>query len=174
MPWASVRDNVHLPHRLIGSDDAEAGAAVEEALELVGLTGFADAFPRELSGGMRMRVAIARALSTKPRLLLLDEPFAALDEITRFRLNDELLALWHRFGWTVIFVSHSVFESAYLSTRILLMTPRPGHVGAEVTVDAPYPRAADYRTSAGYNAVCRAISAKLDVLMAGIAEAPKQ
>lgn len=172
MPWASVRDNVRLPHRLIGTDSAEGVAATDEALELVGLADFADAYPRELSGGMRMRVAIARALVTKPRILLLDEPFAALDEITRFRLNDELLALWHRFGWTVVFVSHSVFESAYLSTRILLMTPRPGSVGAEVAVEAPFPRAADYRTSGAYNDVCRDISARLDRLMAGRSEEP--
>ena len=172
MPWASVHDNVCLPLKIASIGRPEANEAVDEALELVGLAGFAAAYPRELSGGMRMRVSIARALVTKPRLLLLDEPFAALDEITRFRLNDELLELWHRFGWTIIFVSHSVFESAYLSKKILLMTPRPGTIAAEFNVEAPFPRDADYRTSPAYNAVCRDISAELDRLMAENPEAP--
>lgn len=166
MPWATVRANVRLPHRIIGSDRKAADEAVAEALELVGLADFADAYPRELSGGMRMRVSIARALSTKPRILLLDEPFAALDEITRFRLNDELLALWQRFGWTIVFVSHSVFESVYLSERILVMTPRPGTIGAERIVGGIHPHGADYRTSAEYNAICRDVSDDLNRLMA--------
>jgi NitT/TauT family transport system ATP-binding protein len=101
-----------------------------DALAMVGLDGFADAYPRELSGGMKMRVSIARALITRPKLLLMDEPFAALDEITRFKLNDDLLDLWQRFGWTVVFVTHSVFESVYLSSRIVVMAARPGRVVA--------------------------------------------
>ena len=166
MPWATLFENIRLPHRLIGTDRESAEASVAEAIELVGLSGFEQAYPRELSGGMRMRASLARALATRPRLLLLDEPFAALDEITRFRLNDDLLALWHRFGWTIVFVSHSVFESAYLSERILLMNPRPGRVAKEVKLSNPYPRANSYRTSNAYNAICRDISAELNELMA--------
>ena len=165
MPWATLADNVRLPLRILGADRREQDAAVHEAIELVGLAGFEHAYPRELSGGMRMRASIARALVTKPRLLLLDEPFAALDEITRFRLNDEFLSLWQRFGWTVIFVSHSIFESAYLSQRIQLMTPHPGTIAEEFIVDAPYPRGDDFRTSPGFNATCREISAALDRVM---------
>ncbi len=171
MPWATLSDNIRLPLRIIGTNGAEADHAVSEALELVGLTNFKRAHPRELSGGMRMRASIARALVTKPRLLLLDEPFAALDEITRFRLNDDLLALWHRFGWTVVFVSHSVFESAYLSQRILLMTPRPGRIAEQFNVKTPYPRSESYRTSQPYNEICRDISAALNKVMSSDPEA---
>lgn len=163
MPWADVRTNVELPFSIAGKRHR---GAVNEALELVGLSDFATAYPRELSGGMCMRVSIARALVTKPRLLLLDEPFAALDEITRFRLNDELLSLWHRFRWTVVFVSHSVFESAYLSQRVVVMTPRPGRVAEEIAVSGPYPRRDDYRTRPEFNAVCSDISAALQSAMA--------
>jgi NitT/TauT family transport system ATP-binding protein len=162
MPWATLFDNVRLPLRIIGSGRS---AAVTEAIELVGLSGFERAYPHELSGGMRMRASIARALVTKPSLLLLDEPFAALDEITRFRLNDELLSLWHRLGLTVIFVSHSIFESAYLSQRIELMTPRPGRIAREFRLTAEYPRDKAYRTSQPFNAVCQDISAALDEVM---------
>jgi NitT/TauT family transport system ATP-binding protein len=165
MPWATLADNVRLPLRILGGDRGEHDTAIREAIELVGLAGFEHAYPRELSGGMRMRASIARALVTKPRLLLLDEPFAALDEITRFRLNDEFLSLWQRFGWTVIFVSHSIFESAYLSQRIQLMTPHPGTIAEEFAVNAPYPRGDDFRTSPGFNATCREISAALDRVM---------
>lgn len=171
MPWARLADNVRLPLRLLGIDRSEADRRVREAIELVGLTGFEGAFPRELSGGMRMRASIARALVTRPRLLLLDEPFAALDEITRFRLNDDLLALWRRFGWTIVFVSHSVFESAYLSQRIMLMAPRPGRIAREITVDGPFPRGGAYRTSPAFNAICQDISAALNGIIAADAEA---
>ena len=153
MPWASVFDNVWLPLRLRGESRGAAAPRVGRVLERVGLTGFEDSVPRELSGGMRMRVSIARALVTEPRVLLMDEPFAALDEIARFALNDDLLALWEASRFTVLFVTHSVFESVYLSSRIAVMAARPGRVHAELEVDAPHPRGERFRTSARYGEI---------------------
>ncbi|HSP25666.1 MAG TPA: ABC transporter ATP-binding protein, partial [Saliniramus sp.] len=121
MPWATVEDNVYMPLRLRGVSKARAKAAIDSCLSLVGLDKFAKAYPRELSGGMKMRVSIARALVTRPKLLLMDEPFAALDEITRFKLNDDILRLQREFSCTIVFVTHSVYESAYLSSRIVVM-----------------------------------------------------
>ncbi len=158
MPWATVFNNVWLPLRLRGTAKSAARDPVMEILQLVGLDAFAGAYPRELSGGMKMRVSIARALVTRPRLLLMDEPFAALDEITRFKLNDDLLSLWEKFGWTVVFVTHSVFESVYLSNRIAVMAARPGRIIADMPIDAPYPRGEDFRMSSAYNDFCRQIS----------------
>lgn len=133
LPWASAEDNVWLPLRLRGVTREAARSNVADALVRVGLTGFETTRPAQLSGGMRMRVSIARALVTKPRLLLMDEPFAALDEFTRHRLQEDLLALWWDIGCTVVFVTHSIYEAAFLAHRIVLMTPRPGRIGNEIT-----------------------------------------
>jgi len=167
MPWASVAANVRLPLKLAHAGEAQAREAVARALDRVGLADFAEAYPRELSGGMRMRTSIARALVTEPELLLMDEPFAALDEISRFKLNNDLLSVWQALRRTVIFVTHSVFESVYLSQRIVVMTPRPGRVFAEIPIDAPYPRDQRFRTSADYAGFCRQVAEALDRAMAG-------
>jgi NitT/TauT family transport system ATP-binding protein len=160
MPWATVAANVRLPLKLAGLEPT-AQARIDAALARVGLSGFAQSYPRELSGGMKMRTSIARALVTEPQLLLMDEPFAALDEITRFRLNNDLLTLWQSLGKTVVFVTHSVFESVYLSQRVIVMTPRPGRVFTELAIDAPYPRDERFRTSADYAGYCRKVSEAL-------------
>jgi NitT/TauT family transport system ATP-binding protein len=161
MPWATTLRNVMLPLTLSGVSKAESEARAAEMLTLVGLKGFEKAYPRELSGGMKMRVSIARALVTHPKILLMDEPFAALDEITRHRLNDDLLELWWKNRFTAVFVTHSVFESVYLSQRIVVMAARPGRVIADLGNEAPYPRDALFRTSAEYAHLCRIASETL-------------
>lgn len=166
MPWATLFDNIYLPLRLAGESRQAARARVEDAIAQVGLDGFEDAYPRELSGGMKMRVSIARALVTGPEILLMDEPFAALDEITRSKLNNDLLELWTRRKFTVVFVTHSVYESVYLSERVLVMSARPGRILEEIRVPASYPRDEMFRTSPLYSELCREASAALHRAMA--------
>jgi NitT/TauT family transport system ATP-binding protein len=161
LPWRTVTENVHLPLLLAGVSKHDARGRIDEVLALVGLSQFEDSYPRQLSGGMKMRVSIARALVTNPKILLMDEPFAALDEITRIKLNDDLLELFARQGLTVIFVTHSVYESVYLSSRIVVMSSRPGRISADIPIEMRYPRSEEYRTSTLYNERCRFVSAAL-------------
>jgi NitT/TauT family transport system ATP-binding protein len=154
MPWADALTNAALALELEHIPRAAARERAAAALDAVGLGGFARALPRELSGGMRMRVSIARALALRPQLLLMDEPFAALDEFTRVRLNDDLLDLWARERFTCLFVTHSIFESVSLATRIVVMSGRPGRIVADLANPAPYPRGDAYRMSAAYHALC--------------------
>jgi NitT/TauT family transport system ATP-binding protein len=164
-PWSDVFDNVWLPLRLNGVSRSDAKSRVEEALANVGLTGFEGAFPRELSGGMKMRVSIARALVMKPSVLLMDEPFAALDEITRAKLNDDLIKLHGALGATIVFVTHSVYESVFLSSRICVMAPRPGRVVAELKIDPQTVRDEEYRLGPYYADRVREASAALQAAM---------
>lgn len=161
MPWASVKDNISLPLKLAQRQKKVPEAAVQQALQWVGLDGFERSYPRELSGGMKMRVSIARALVTQPNIMLMDEPFGALDEITRSKLNSDLLDLWHQQRWTVVFVTHNIYEAVYLSNRVIVMAARPGKVVADIAIDAPYPRTQEFRTCALYNKYCREVSQHL-------------
>jgi NitT/TauT family transport system ATP-binding protein len=168
MPWETVFGNVYLPLRLNGMSKASARARIMDTLDSVGLADFASSYPRELSGGMKMRVSIARALVTQPKLLLMDEPFAALDEITRQKLNDDVLRLWRERGITVIFVTHSVFESAFLSNRIVVMRARPGQVYADLPIETSSIRDSHYRTSEEYRRTTDTVSRALqEAIMTG-------
>ena len=161
MPWTKVFDNVWLPLRLKGISREAAKPQINAVLDKVGLAQFAQVYPRELSGGMKMRVSIARAMVTEPRLLLMDEPFAALDEMTRFKLNNDTLALWQAQQFTTIFVTHSVYESVYLSNRIIVMAARPGRIIADIAVDEPYPRVDAFRNTPRYAELCVKVSQAL-------------
>jgi NitT/TauT family transport system ATP-binding protein len=158
MPWTNVNENIYLPLKLAGVSKKDAFVLIKQAIAKVGLEGFENNYPRQLSGGMKMRVSIARALVQKPDILLMDEPFGALDEITRSKLNSELLDLWHQLHWTVVFVTHNIYEAVYLSNRVLVMGSSPGRVVADIDIDAPYPRSEAFRTSIEYNKYCRQIS----------------
>jgi len=162
LPWATVWENIYLPLRIAGRARNSVTSEIEATIRLVGIEGFERSRPHQLSGGMRMRASVARALVTKPRLLLMDEPFAALDEMTRFRLNDDLLRIFALQRCTVVFVTHSVFEAAYLAQRVVVMSPRPGRIVAEHVIDLPSVREASLRTSPEFGAVCRAISRDLE------------
>ncbi|EFM19330.1 MULTISPECIES: ABC transporter ATP-binding protein [unclassified Pantoea] len=151
MPWSNVQNNVRLPLDLAGVPRAEANTRVSEALELVGLGKFANVLPRELSGGMQMRVSIARGLVTRPKLLLMDEPFGALDEITRNKLDSDLLRLWREQGLTVVFVTHSIHEAVFLSQRVIMMAARPGRVVEDIAINEPFPRSEDFRVSPAFS-----------------------
>jgi len=164
---ATVEDNIWLPLRLKGMKKIQIADDIQHILSLVGLSGFEKSYPRELSGGMKMRVSIARAMVTRPKLILMDEPFAALDEITRFKLNNDLLAMQAEIGCTIIFVTHSVFESVFLANRVVVMAARPGRVINEIAIDAPYPRDEEFRTSPGYAAYCRSTTDSLHEAMDG-------
>lgn len=165
MPWATVMDNIRLPLKLAGVPKRESLELVSEAIAQVGLQGFERVYPRELSGGMKMRASIARALVTQPNVLLMDEPFGALDEMTRGRLNQDLLTLQHQRNLTILFVTHSIYEAVYLAHRVVVMASQPGRVVAEIAIDSPHPREPDYRTSAQFNRYCRDVSHKLSDAM---------
>lgn len=171
MPWASVFDNAWLPLRLGGVSRRDAAERVTAQLAAVGLSDFAQSYPAELSGGMKMRASIARALVTRPRVLLMDEPFAALDEFTRQKLNGDLLAWWQQQRLALMFVTHSVFEAVFLSQRVIVMGARPGRVLADIVVDEPYPRDETFRTSTRYAQTCREVTHALETAHAPVAAA---
>lgn len=158
MPWARVDANVRLPLELAGMTNDKAAPIVADAIGRVGLSAFARHFPRQLSGGMKMRVSIARALATDPNLLLMDEPFGALDEFTRNKLDADLIRLWWERKLTTVFVTHSIYEAVFLSTRIIVMAANPGRIFRTMTIDEPQPRDEGFRDSVKFAAYCRELS----------------
>jgi NitT/TauT family transport system ATP-binding protein len=161
LPWRTVQRNVELFAELHGEDRSECARRATEAIELVGLSGFADKYPRQLSGGMKMRASLARSLVMKPRVFLFDEPFGALDELTRERLNDELLAIFQRERFAGVFITHSVAEAVYMSTKVLVMSARPGRIVATINVPFDYPRSHELRYRPDFAALCGEVSAAL-------------
>lgn len=161
LPWRSVLDNVMLPLEFRNFTKKEKNEKARHILDMVGLSDYTKALPRELSGGMKMRVSIARALVAKPKLLLMDEPFGALDEITRQNLQSELLRIWETEKMTVLFITHNVFEAVYLSTKIAVMTPSPGKIESIVEVPLPFPRKEDFRTSHDFSDIAAKVSRDL-------------
>ena len=161
MPWATVVENVYLPLKLNGKSLRASRAAIQQVIQMVDLQGTEKSYPRELSGGMKMRVSIARALVTQPNIMLMDEPFGALDEMTRSRLNSDLLSLWEQKHWTVVFVTHNIYEAIYLSNRVMVMAANPGRIVADISIDAPYPRTDAFRTSNLFNQYCRQVLSHL-------------
>lgn len=166
LPWRTVEQNIGLGLELERVAAPTRKKTVNSLLQLVGLTHVAGAFPRELSGGMKMRVSIARALATRPRLLLMDEPFAALDEMSRDRLNEEVLRLHYEQNWTAIFVTHSVAEAVFLSERVIVLAPNPGRVHAEFCVPLPHPRTLSLRDEPCYDRIVNKVSRALRAALA--------
>lgn len=158
LPWRTVRRNVELPAQLHGIPGVERARLAQEAIDLVGLTGFEEHRPRALSGGMRMRTSLARSLVLRPGVFLFDEPFGAVDEITRERLNEETLALFLRERFAALFITHSVAEAVFLSTRVLVMSARPGRIVAELEVPFPHPRAPELRFEPAFAELCGRVS----------------
>jgi NitT/TauT family transport system ATP-binding protein len=163
LPWRTVRRNVELNAELAGMDKPSRLKAANAAIDLVNLTGNEDKYPKQLSGGMKMRCSLARSLVLQPNLFLFDEPFAALDEITREHLNDELLHLFQNQNFASLFITHSIQEAVFLSTRVLVMSARPGRIIAEHAVDFAYPRHPDIRYQSNFAEICGKISADLKV-----------